>query len=128
MTRLTSSKWFLPASCVAVGVAFFAAASIGGNLREGVYALLLMTVLGIAVLLGGRSETVRGLRGDERDERFRTIDVHAGALTGFVLIVTLVILALTRIAQGEDIDPYGRLLAVGGLTYVVALVYMHRRG
>jgi hypothetical protein len=128
MTRLTRSKWFLPAFCVVLGVAFLVAEWLAGNARGGVYALAFMTALGLAVVLGGRSEAVRGLRGDARDERFRTIDVHAGALTGFVLIVTLVVLALTRIAQGEDIDPYGQLLAVGGVSYVVALVFMHWRG
>jgi predicted membrane channel-forming protein YqfA (hemolysin III family) len=78
--------------------------------------------------LGGRSEVVRGLRGDARDERFRTIDIHAGAFAGFVVIATLVVLALIRMARGDDLDPYGQLLAVGGVSYVVALAFMHWRG
>jgi hypothetical protein len=34
--------------------------------------LAIMTALAALLLLGGRSETIRGLRGDERDERFET--------------------------------------------------------
>ena len=34
-----------------------------------------MTAFGALILLGGRSETIRGLRGDGRDERFRKIDI-----------------------------------------------------
>jgi hypothetical protein len=41
-----------------------------------------MTAFGALILFGGRSETVRGLRGDGRDERFRQIDMHATALAG----------------------------------------------
>lgn len=128
MTRLTRSKWFLPAFCVLLGGAFLVAQWLGGNPRQGVYALALMVALGLAILFGGRSETLRGFRGDARDERFRTIDVHAGAFAGFVLIVTLVVLALIRMARGDDIDPYGQLLAAAGVSYVVALAFMHWRG
>jgi hypothetical protein len=127
MKRLTRSRWFLPAFCVVLGCAFLAAQWWGGDPRAGVYALAFMVALGLAILLGGRSETVRGLRGDARDERFRTIDIHAGAFAGFVLVITLVILTLTQLARGDDIDPYGQLLAVGGVSYV-ALAFMHWRG
>ena len=42
----------------------------------------------IVLLRPGRSETVRGLRGDGRDERFAQIDLQATALSpGWLLIV-----------------------------------------
>jgi hypothetical protein len=128
MTKVTRSKWFLPGFCVALGCAIFAAEWIGGNPREGLYALALMTAFGLVILLGGRSETVRGLRGDARDERFRMMDIHASAFAGFVLIVTLVVLALIELARGNDIDPYGQLLTVGGAAYVAGLAFMRWRG
>ena len=58
--RVTETKWFLPLFCVA---------------------------LGALVLFGGRSETIRGLRGDGRDERFRAIDMRATAISGLAAIV-----------------------------------------
>ena len=43
---------------------------------------------------------------------FRTIDIHAGMFAGFVLVIVLVGLAIARLAGGDEIDPYGQLLAV----------------
>jgi hypothetical protein len=71
---------------------------------------------------------VRGFRGDARDERFRMMDVHASAFAGFVLILALVALAVLEFARGNDIEPYGQLLAVGGVAYVAALAFMRWRG
>jgi hypothetical protein len=45
-----------------------------------------------------------------------------------VQIVVLIVLALTRLARGKDIDPYGQLLAVAGVSYVAAVAFMRWRG
>lgn len=128
MARLARSKWLVPGACALIGAAFALAQWRGGNARDGLYALLFMLVLGLALLLGGRNATGRALRGDARDERFRAIDTRAGALTGLVLILTLVLLALTRLARGETLDPYGELLAVAAVAYIAALALLHWRG
>jgi hypothetical protein len=47
-----------------------------------------MTAFGALILVGGRSETIRGLRGDGRDERFRQIDIHATAIAGLAVITS----------------------------------------
>ena len=81
--QMSRSKWFLPAFSVGLGLAFFVAQWIGGDPREGLVSLGIMVLFGALILLGAsRSETIRGLRGDGRDERFRQIDVHATALAG----------------------------------------------
>jgi hypothetical protein len=87
-----------------------------------------MTVFGALILVGGRSETVRGLRGDARDERFRMIDIHATAFAGSVLIVALIAAWLVQLGRGEDGSPYGELMAVGGLAYILAIALMRWRG
>jgi len=127
MTNLTRSKWYLPLVCVGLGVAILAAEWVGGNARAGLYSLAVMSSLGLLVLLGGRSETVRGLRGDGRDERFRTIDIHATALAGLTLISVLIVVWLVEIARGRDGSPYGELPAVGGLAYLAAIAFMRWR-
>jgi hypothetical protein len=43
-----------------------------------------MTAFGALVLFGGRSETIHGLRGDGRGERFGQIDI-AAAIVGMRL-------------------------------------------
>ena len=127
MTRVTKTKWFLPGFCVALGALVLAAQWIGGNAREGVYSLLVLTGFGVLILLGGRSETVRGLRGDARDERFRMIDVHATAVAGLAIISTLIVVWLVELARGHDGSPYGQLMAIGGVTYLAAIAFMRWR-
>ena len=80
--RVAKSKWFVPLFAVALGFVVFAAQWIGGDPGSGLESLGIMTAFGALILLGGRSETIRGLRGDGRDERFRMIDMHATALAG----------------------------------------------
>ena len=81
---------------------------------------------------GGESsvarETVRGLRGDGRDERFAQIDLQATAVAGSVLLVVLIVAWLVAIALGQSGNPYGWLLAVGGLSYLLAVIWFRWRG
>ena len=79
MTNLTRTKWFLPLFCVALGAAVFVAQWVGGNARSGLISFAALAVFGALIFAGGRSETVRGLRGDGRDERFRLMDLTAMA-------------------------------------------------
>jgi hypothetical protein len=126
--KLTKTKWFLPAFSVAMGVVLFAAAWIGGDVNKGLYFLAALSVFGLLVLLGGRSETIRGLRGDARDERFKMIDIHATAFAGIVLVFVLIGAWVVEIARGNDGNPYGQLLAVGGIAYIAAIAFMRWRG
>src|SRR5256885_1978411 len=73
--------------------------------------------------LRGRSETVRGLRGDARDERFRTMDIHATVVAGVAVISTLIVVWLVELARSHDGSPSGQLMAVGGLAYLGAIVF-----
>ena len=123
------SKWFLPGFAAALGLAMVIALWIGGDLVGGIYAGGVIVAFGLLVLLAGsRSETVRALRGDGRDERFRMIDVHATAFAGTVLILALIVLWMVDVARGNDGNPYGLLSALAGISYLAALVFMRLRG
>jgi hypothetical protein len=128
MTTVTKTKWFLPAFCVALGAIVFVAQWIGGDARSGLISFASLAIFGALILLGGRSETVRGLRGDGRDERFRTIDIHATAFAGITLIVALIVAWLVELARGHDGSPYGQLMAIGGIAYLGAIAFMRWRG
>src|SRR5262245_95731 len=105
--RITRSKWFLPLFALTLGLVFFVAEWIGGDPRSGVISFAIMAGFGALVLFGGRSETIRGLRGDGRDERFRQIDIHATAIAGLVVISAIIIAFFLEVARGHSGNPYG---------------------
>jgi hypothetical protein len=126
--QIIGSKWFVPLFSVAMGLVILAVSWIGGHPGEGAFSLALMTGFGLVVLLAGRSETIRGLRGDGRDERFAQIDLRATAVAGQVLILALIASWLTQIASGHTGRPYDWLLAVGGIGYLLAVAFFRWRG
>jgi len=122
------TKWFLPLFAVALGAVVFVAQWIGGSAQSGLVSFAILAGFGALILLGGRSETIRGLRGDGRDERFRMIDIHATALAGLAVILAIIVAFIAELAKGHNGNPYGWLGAIGGLTYLVAIVIFRIRG
>jgi hypothetical protein len=125
---MTRSKWFVPLFAVALGVVVFAAQWIGGDPGSGLESLAIMTAFGALILFGGRSETIRGLRGDGRDERFRMIDIHATALAGLAVILAIIVAFIVELAKEHTGSPYGWLGAIGGITYLAAIIVFRIRG
>lgn len=124
---LCRSRWFLPLFSVGLGVVMLVALWIGGHLGDGLGALGLMGALGLVFLLGGRSETIRGLRGDGRDERFAMIDLKATAFTGVAIIVAVIVAFLVEVARGRSGAPYDWLGAIGGVSYLAAILTLRWR-
>lgn len=122
------SKWMFPVFCVVAGVVMLAVWWLGGSLSSGLVALGGMAGFGLVVLLAGRSETVRGLRGDGRDERFAQMDLRATAIAGIAMMVALIAAFLTEVARGHNGNPYSWLLAIGGLFYLLAVAFLRWRG
>ena len=125
---ITRSKWFLPSFSFVLGLVILAVTWLGGHPGVGVGSLVGLTAFGLFFLLAGRSETVRGLRGDGRDERFAQIDLQASALSGLAVIVALIVAWLVATARGQSGSPYDWLLAIAGLTYVLAVSWFRWRG
>ena len=125
---ITRSKWFLPSFSLALGLVVLGASWLGGNPGAGAISFGILAVFGLLVLLAGRSETIRGLRGDGRDERFAQIDLQATAVAGLAVIVALIVAWLVATARGQSGSPYDWLLATGGLAYLLAVVWFRWRG
>ena len=121
------SRWYMPAFSVFLGLLMLGAFWIGGDLADGLWALGVMVALAAGILVFGRSETVRGLSGPGRDERWAKIDITATALTGFVLIAVIIGAFLVEVAQREDGEPWSQLGALGGVTYIVAVAVLRWR-
>ena len=122
------SKWWLPTLSLGLGVVVLAAGWLGGQLSVGLIGLAVMGGFGLLLLLvTGHSETVRGLS-IGRDERFAQIDLRATAVTGWVLVVAVIVAWLVEIARGHSGQPYEWLGAIGGLAYLAAVAYFRWRG
>jgi hypothetical protein len=122
------SKWFLPLFSVALGAVVWAAFWIGGSFGQGATSCGVLAGFGALILVGGRSETVRGLRGDGRDERFAQIDMRATAFAGITIITAIIVAWLVEVARGHDGQPYVWLGALGGIAYIVGVVVARLRG
>jgi hypothetical protein len=122
------SKWTIPAFSVAIGVVLLGANIAGHQLVLGLWSLGIMVLFGAAVLLGGRSETVRGLRGDGRDERFAMLDLQATAMAGLALIIAVIVAFIVEVARGHSGEPYDWLGAIGGVAYLAAVIVFRVRG
>jgi hypothetical protein len=125
---ITRSKWFLPAFSLVLGLVMLAVSWLGGSLGQGLISLAVLAAFGLVILLAGGSETVRGLRGDGRDERFAQIDLQATALSGLAVIIALIVAWLVATARGQSGRPYDWLLAIAGLTYLLAVAWFRWRG
>ena len=125
--QITKTKWFLPLFAVALGAIVFVAQWIGGDPHSGLVSFAILAGAGLLLLLGGRSETIRGLRGDGRDERFRMIDIHATALAGVAVIYAVIVMFVIELARGHNGNPYGWLGAIAGITYIAAIVIFRIR-
>jgi hypothetical protein len=121
-------RWVLPVFSIALGAGALVAFWQGGDTRQGLISFAILAALGAVFAFGGRSETIRGLRGDGRDEYWARLDLNATALAGIVLICAVIGLCFWEWAHGRDGSPYTQLGAVTGLAYVLALVGLRLRG
>jgi hypothetical protein len=118
----------MPAFCLCLGGVVLLASWLGGQLVAGLIGLGVMACFGLFIALASGSETIKGLRGDGRDERFALIDLRATAVTGYVLIVAVVVGWLVEIARGHSGSPFTWLGVVAGISYVLAVAFFRWRG
>lgn len=125
---LQRSRFTVPVFAVILGGVFFGAQAIAGDWKSGLVSLGIMAAAGAVFLFGGQSETIRGLRGDGRDERIASMDLRATALAGTAVILALIVGTAVELAQGHSGAPYTWLGAIAGLTYLTAIIVQRVRG
>lgn len=118
----------MPACALGLGLIVFAAFAAGGNVGDGVKAFSVLAVVAAVFVVGTGSDTLQGLGGPGRDERWATIDERATALAGLATLTVILGCWLWEIAHGRDGSPYGQLASVGGLVYVAAVALLRWRG
>jgi hypothetical protein len=128
VNRLYRTRWFMPAFSVFLAAAIFVAYWIGDQPGTGAGGAAILVLLGAVFYFGGRrSETLSGLGGPGRDERWERIDLAATALAGIVVITAIIVAWLVDVAKGGDGSPYTQLGALGGLAYVLAVALLRWR-
>jgi drug/metabolite transporter (DMT)-like permease len=125
--RPNKSAWLAAAVPAVIGAAILAAEAANGDLSEGLVWFAVLAAAGALLAFGGRFESVRLARGDGEDEREAMINERAMAATGLLLMVALTAVIVYQLARGDDTRPYIYLTAIGGATYVAALLLLHRR-
>jgi hypothetical protein len=118
-------RWELPLFCLVLGGILWAASWIGGHPVAGLFSFLVMAGFGAIFVVGRRSESLRMMAAGRRaDERWRSIDLRATAISGLAVITAVIVGFLWEIAHGRSGQPYGLLGAIAGLAYLVALVWL----
>jgi hypothetical protein len=126
--RKPAPPWMVPLLVAAVAVPTFVAFWIGGRPQLGAVWAAVSVAFGLMLALGGRSDTIRLLRGSEDDERALTLEYQATAIVAVVLVVALTGLFLAAGVRGESGVTYAALLLLAEATHVAALAYFNRRG
>jgi hypothetical protein len=127
ISRVGATRWFLPAFTLALGLALGGAQWIGGDAQTGVTSMVFFLAIAAVFFWGGRSETIRMIRGDGRDERWARIDLAATAITGLVTILVIIGACAWEWAHGRDGNPFVWLGALAGTTYVASLLVLRAR-
>ena len=61
------------------------------------------------------------------DHRFWQIDLVATAIAGMAVIAVIIGAFLVELGRGHDGNPYAALGAIGGVTYLIAIVVLRLR-
>jgi hypothetical protein len=126
--RQAGGGWWALLVSLALGAVLWAASWIGGHPVAGLFSFLIMAGFGAIFVVGRRSESLRMMAAGRRaDERWRSIDLRATAISGLAVITAVIVAFLWEIAHGRSGQPFALLGAIAGITYLVALVWLRWR-
>ncbi|HXQ75430.1 MAG TPA: hypothetical protein VN791_02955 [Acidimicrobiales bacterium] len=124
MIATASARLRVPAVMAIGGSAIALGSLVGAGWKSGlgVEVVTVMATIGYYVL-GGRDSDAGALFGSRPDERQAGIAMRATTSTGNVLCVVVLGGFVVTTALGRDVWPFALMSVVGGITFVVALVY-----
>lgn len=129
MKTTMSAKWGVPAFGLLLGVLFFVASALGGQPLVGIGMFAVMAIYSLVlVAFGDRSETVGVLRGQPVDERLAGFSVAATAVAGVAAILVALGGFLWQMAHGESGADFALVAVAAGIAYLVAIVWLRKRG
>ena len=124
--RVCSTRWFLPAFTLVLGFGLGGAQWKGGDRQTGLTSMAFFVLIAAALALGGRSETIRMIRGDGRT----SVGAHRSGGYG-ARGPRRDQLDYHRLrwewAHGRDGTPFVQLGAIAGVACIAALAVLLRR-
>lgn len=127
----TTVSWRRGMSAVVLlvgGGAVAAATFVNGNIGWAIAAVAFYAVLAMIVFVwAGRSGDVAALLRGSGDERQRSLDRDATAITGLAMSVVALLGGVIEIGRNGNPGVYGLFCAVGGVVYAVSLFVLRRR-
>jgi hypothetical protein len=127
---LTGHRGATVAVLVVGGGGVAAATWVGGDHGLAVGLIVFYAVAAVAAYIwSGREGDVSAIMRAGGDERQRRLDRDATAVAGLAMSAAAIIGAIVSAARNHgDIGGYGVICVVGGVSYVVSLLVLKRRG
>ena len=111
-----------------LGVLFFTASAIGGNLTNAFVSLGAFVAFAAVFYFGAaRNETIGGLAAPRRDERWAMINQGALAFAGTVVVLTVIGGWLYELANGNDGSPYAEVMGGAVVAYFAGALWLRFR-
>ena len=120
------SRWLVPLTPTALGAVILVASATHGHPISGLVWFAALAAVGAVSAMAERLQTARRSGRHAADEREAIINSRAMSIAGTVLVIALTACIAFTLARGLSTTPYTPLLAVGGISYVVALVGLRR--
>jgi hypothetical protein len=116
------ARWLIPLVPAALGAVVLVAAAMAGHILTGVVWFAALSAIGALSSVAARLEAARRGRRQDQDEHEAIINTRAMSIAGTVLIIAITGCATFTLVRGESTSPYTALLAVGGISYALALL------
>lgn len=127
VTSRWGSRWLVPLVPVALGGVILVAAATTGHVLSGLMWFAVLATLGTLTAIATRFEVGCRGRGRAEDECETIINTRAMSIVGTVLVIAITGCAAFTLARGESTSPHTALLAVGGISYVIARVALQKK-
>jgi hypothetical protein len=111
-----------------LGVLFFTASAIGGDLTNAFVSLGAFVAFAAVFYFGrARNETLGGLAAPQRDERWAMINQRALAFAGTIVVLIVIGGWLYELANGDDGSPYAEVMGGAVVAYFAAALWLRFR-
>ena len=120
------TRWLVPLLPVALGGVVLAGAGTNGHLLSGLVSFAVLAAFGALSAIAGRLEAARHGHRHAEEERETILNTRAMSIVGTVLVIALAGCAAFTLARGDSTLPYTALLAIGGISYLVALAAVRK--